>query len=724
MIGSGKNFHFQLINIKEHYSNEFLLKLTLINENNVVTNKFVKNFYSEIYVLNYPINEEEQIIFKNDLFNYLRMNSSNTGGGGDNSGNPHLTFEMKRNLIQRNGINIINNFKLVKRKDFKSKINKNDMTFLLIELKFPFLVNITRQYLIQKGYLVYGTHNSICDSFVFKSKCGLFDWVYFEEEGREIEINQIKLTINDSNINYLKLYLFKEEEDKKYRLVIDNNNKIKFESIKELNLYLTNIPNGFLLYSASSLSREVNKLNYDHKINVDEHLYSKYSHLDHLNLIQLINKVRGGEESNKLDDEILKYCEKTFNIVMFYIYMTNLSRCKSLNRIERYEKTIFNRIEGKYLVKYDENYHHHLQEKTKGGKKASFKGGLVLNAKVGYYETPLVILDFDRFYPNIIIQHNICFSTCSNCYHSSSNELLSFNQDILGIIPLECKQKIQKRIGAQIAGNKTLELAIKEFINSIYGNLGTSNNLFSCIEIAETITSHGREYLKQVSGMVNNLIGGDTDSIMFLLDKKETPETIALTINNSLPKYIKMSIDSICEKSLILNNKQRVQIDFLTGNIINKGVITRNMNEFTQNLCLTMLKLKMHENKSLVEIESFILKELSSLKDNYRQLKHYKKLSKNIEFYDKNSFIYKIGSCCLIKDVNDNKVISYYYLNGEAAYGLDVNNFNELNIDMYLKEIKQHLKQIMIPHLFPELTIERLSTWFNSHDNKKIRILN
>jgi len=41
----------------------------------------------------------------------------------------------------------------------------------------------------------------------------------------------------------------------------------------------------------------------------------------------------------------------------------------------------------------------------------AFEGATVLEAKQGYYKTPVATLDFASLYPSIMMAHNLCYST-------------------------------------------------------------------------------------------------------------------------------------------------------------------------------------------------------------------------------------------------------------------------------------------------------------------------
>ena len=219
--------------------------------------------------------------------------------------------------------------------------------------------------------------------------------------------------------------------------------------------------------------------------------------------------------------------------------------------------------------------------------KKSYTGGYVIEPKKGYYQKLVYVLDVKSLYPTMMINNNISFDTvncdcCKDDYNVKvSREIMNIIND--GLIPEEkrdhvywiCKKKIgiipnlltkfrDERFRQQELGNNSMQLALKNLINGIYGLFGTDFFEFADYRVAELTTAFGRkvlQYMKETAKEVYgfDVIYGDTDSI-FVTD---------IAIIDSIEKFITecwivdevdVEIDKVFAKFLITKKKHYIGI--------------------------------------------------------------------------------------------------------------------------------------------------------------------
>ncbi|XP_064455746.1 DNA polymerase alpha catalytic subunit-like [Ornithodoros turicata] len=220
---------------------------------------------------------------------------------------------------------------------------------------------------------------------------------------------------------------------------------------------------------------------------------------------------------------------------------------------------------------------------TKGKKKGpSYSGGLVLEPKKGFYDTYILLMDFNSLYPSIIQEYNICFTTVSLCKPDGSRDDdyvpdLPSSTSEQGVLPSEIRKLVESRRQVKSlmkASDVTPDLhmqydirqkALKLTANSMYGCLGFVNSRFYARPLAALITSRGREILMQTKDVVENMgldvIYGDTDSIMINTNCRDLAQVTKLGNKvkaeiNRYYKQLEIDIDGIYKSMLLLKKKK------------------------------------------------------------------------------------------------------------------------------------------------------------------------
>jgi DNA polymerase elongation subunit (family B) len=219
--------------------------------------------------------------------------------------------------------------------------------------------------------------------------------------------------------------------------------------------------------------------------------------------------------------------------------------------------------------------------------KFEYSGGYVIEPIKNYYQQTVYVLDVKSLYPTMMINNNISFDTvnCDCCKYDIDarvsldimkliNENLSYDnwrQDRywickkkIGIIPKLLSKFRDERFSQQEIGNNSMQLALKNLINGLYGLFGTDFCEFADYRVAELTTAFGRkvlQYMKETAKEVYNfeVIYGDTDSIFVtnivnieLIDKFITECWIVDEVD--------VEVDEVFEKFLITKKKHYIGI--------------------------------------------------------------------------------------------------------------------------------------------------------------------
>ncbi len=235
-------------------------------------------------------------------------------------------------------------------------------------------------------------------------------------------------------------------------------------------------------------------------------------------------------------------------------------------------------------------------------KKQKYIGGEVIPPIIGdYKDQKIYVLDVKSLYPTIMINNNISFETvnCDCCMDKPearvSSEIMDIinkdlplgqkrqniywickNQNYVGIIPRLLSHYRTERFRQQELGNNSMQLALKNLINGIYGLFGSEFFDFSDYRVAELTTAFGRQTLKYMQHIAEKVYGfkviyGDTDSIFVTDVKKENDINKFLAECSIVLEDIEIELANVYNRILIIKKKHYLGVT-KEGEIIVKGM--------------------------------------------------------------------------------------------------------------------------------------------------------
>ena len=238
---------------------------------------------------------------------------------------------------------------------------------------------------------------------------------------------------------------------------------------------------------------------------------------------------------------------------------------------------------------------------------------LVIEPQSAFYNSPLLVLDFQSLYPSVMIAYNYCYSTFlgrvfswrgQNKMGFSNYEreprLLELLKDQINIAPngiMYAKPGIRKSLLAKMLGeiletrvmvksgmrvdkdDKTLQrllnnrqLALKLIANVTYGYTSASfSGRMPCSEIADSIVQTGRETLEKAIALIHSVerwgaevVYGDTDSLFVYLKGRtkdqafDIGQEIAKTVTDMNPRPVKLKFEKVYFPCVLLAKKRYV----------------------------------------------------------------------------------------------------------------------------------------------------------------------
>jgi DNA polymerase zeta len=238
---------------------------------------------------------------------------------------------------------------------------------------------------------------------------------------------------------------------------------------------------------------------------------------------------------------------------------------------------------------------------------------LVMEPRSAFYNSPLLVLDFQSLYPSVMIAYNYCYSTFLGrivnwrgankmgfAEYKRQERLLELLKDHINIAPngmMYCKPEIRKSLLAKMLteiletrvmvksgmkqdkDDKTLQqllnnrqLALKLLANVTYGYTSASfSGRMPCSEIADSIVQTARETLERSVALIHSVhkwkaevVYGDTDSLFIYLPGRTKDQAfdigneIAKTITDMNPRPMKLKFEKVYHPCVLLAKKRYV----------------------------------------------------------------------------------------------------------------------------------------------------------------------
>ncbi|TKA26043.1 hypothetical protein B0A50_05555 [Salinomyces thailandicus] len=238
---------------------------------------------------------------------------------------------------------------------------------------------------------------------------------------------------------------------------------------------------------------------------------------------------------------------------------------------------------------------------------------LVMEPQSAFYNSPLLVLDFQSLYPSVMIAYNYCYSTCLGRIVNwrGTNKmgfadfqrepgLLELVKDHVNIAPngmMYVKPSMRKSLLAKMLGeiletrvmiksgmkvdkdDKTLQqllnnrqLALKLIANVTYGYTSASfSGRMPCSEIADSIVQTGRETLEKAIALIHSVerwgaevVYGDTDSLFVYLKGRTRDEAfkigdeISKRVTEMNPRPVKLKFEKVYHPCVLLAKKRYV----------------------------------------------------------------------------------------------------------------------------------------------------------------------
>jgi len=362
-------------------------------------------------------------------------------------------------------------------------------------------------------------------------------------------------------------------------------------------------------------------------------------------------------------------------------------------------------------------------DEIKERQKITYEGGFVKEPEAGLHKG-IAVVDFASLYPSIIATYNISIDTlnCKCCkdeghkipglpYWFCKNKTGFESQNIKELLfeRLELKKQLKKLEPTthEYLLLDTKQRALKTIINASYGYYAYPASRWYSKECAESITSLGRFWIKEVLNRAEKMgfhaIYGDTDSAFLKVnDKREDIEKFIKEINDYLPGMMRLDLEDFYVKGLFVPResggvaKKRYALLDEKGRLKVRGleVVRRDLSKYARQTQQEILKICLID-EDIERAFKYLDEKIKALKEGKYELKElvvYEQLSKPVSEYKLISPHVMAAKRLLEKGipVGEGSVIGYIIQKGigsisERAYPLELADPSKIDIDYYLE---------------------------------------
>jgi len=354
---------------------------------------------------------------------------------------------------------------------------------------------------------------------------------------------------------------------------------------------------------------------------------------------------------NKTDVQILVELENKLQILKQFIEMT---RYVGAN----YITTPFNfsTLLDILALRFAKNKNVVLPNKQKSSH-ITYEGAIVFYPPKGLYKN-VIVLDMNRYYPNIILTLNEILD----------NEKIKLASEMVKYL-FRQRDKYENEMEKYEPGSKEYKnlamkrQVVKDLVNAIYGFLGYSKSRLFELEIAKKITEIARKGLLFVSNIIKKegykVIYGDTDSIFVKLpDNLSLDDCINIgyeleqKINTKLPKfsmslgskknYFTIGFEKVCSPILFVGVKKRYasrivfeknkKVDYI--DVKGFDSVRSDTPEFLSDVQMKLFEMILYDKKEVIPYLRDIYQKIQRCEYTYEELGVPKSLQKDVVEYE------------------------------------------------------------------------------------------